>query len=138
MGVVMRQTGVQRGVVLAATLACLFLAILLSAGLAASAVSGHRRLEQQTRRHQALWLAESAAGRAAAQLRRDPSYPGETWSVPAADLGGLYAGKVVIQVVPDENDDVGRRVNIEADYPDDPLHRIRITKELTLPAPDPQ
>ena len=74
----------QRGIVLAATLACLFLAILLSAGLGAATLSGHRRLEQEVLRQQAACLAESAAGRAAARLQLDAEYAGETWSIPAS------------------------------------------------------
>jgi hypothetical protein len=123
------------GVVLAATLACLFLAILLSAGLAASALTGHRRMAQQAERQQAACLADSAASRAAAQLRRNPGYEGETWTIPAADLDGIHAGRAMIAVAADEENAGRRRVTIEVHYPDDPVHRTQVTKEIVVRVP---
>ncbi|MBW3598262.1 MAG: hypothetical protein KY475_13445 [Planctomycetes bacterium] len=122
----------QAGVVLAATLACLFLAILLSAGLAASTLTAHRRMAEHLPRQQAAWLAESAASRAAAQLRRNADYSGEAWSISAAELNGMHAGKAIIAVAPDGDETDRRRVKIEAYYPDDPVQRTKITKEFVV------
>lgn len=127
-----RPTRPPRGVVLAAALACLFLAILLSASLAVSTLDRHRRLQNQARDHQAAWLAASAAERAAAQLRQDPRYSGETWTVSAKELGGRHGGKAVITVGVDENDPQQQRVTIEAYYPDHPIDRMRVVREITL------
>lgn len=123
----------RRGVVLAAAVACLMLAILLSAALAKSVLERHRRLLTQQKQTQALWLAESAASRAAARLGRDADYAGETWEIPAGELGGA-AGKAIITVSPGEDDPAGRRIAIEAHYPDDPVRRVMIRKEFTLAA----
>jgi hypothetical protein len=122
--------------VLAAALACLFLSVLLSAGLAAAAVHRHRQLQRQARDVQAAWLAESAVQRAAARLAIDPAYAGETWSVPAADFGGKYAGRAVITIAADEDLADRRRVTVEAIYPDDPIDRTRVEKtvEVRIPA----
>jgi hypothetical protein len=116
--------------VLAAAMACLFLTVLLGAGLTAAAVNRHRQLVRQEQDLQAVWLAESAAARAAARLRVDPGYAGENWSVPAHELGGRGSGKAIVVV-----DEVGgdeRRLTIEAFYPDDPVERTRVVREIVV------
>jgi hypothetical protein len=130
-------TGAQSGVVAAAALACLFLTVLISAGLAASVLQRHRQSQRQAREAQAVWLAESAARRGAARLRMEPEYVGETWSIPASELGGRYSGKAVIVVSGDGADAGQRRIAVEAFYPDDPVHRTRVTKEIAAPAARP-
>jgi type II secretory pathway component PulK len=117
--------------VLAAALACLFLTVILGAGLSAAAINRHRQLVRQEQELQASWLAESAAQRAAARLQMDSEYTGETWSLPAGELGGRGAGQAVITVAAE---DAGRRrVTIEAFYPDDPIERTRVVKERFVP-----
>jgi hypothetical protein len=121
----------RRGLVLAAALACLFLTVLLGAGLTAAAVNRHRQLVRQEQDLQAAWLAESAAARAAARLKADADYAGETWTVPADELGGRRPGRAIVVV--NEGDGDERRVAIEAFYPDDPLERTRVVREIVVP-----
>jgi hypothetical protein len=126
----------RRGVVLAAAVACLFLTVLLSAGLAVSAVHRYRQLERQERDLQAAWLAESAVQRARALVRLNPDYTGETWLVPAEELNSQYSGTIVIAVAADDANAKRRRATIEAHYPDEPVNRTRVVKEIVWPSPE--
>jgi hypothetical protein len=121
----------RRGVVLAAALACVFVTVLLSAALASSALHRHRQLKLQERQLQAEWLAQSALGLAAARLKADADYAGETWTAAAADLESRLTGRAVISVAKLENGG-GHRVTIEVIYPDDPVDRIRIEKAIKI------
>jgi hypothetical protein len=82
---------------------------------------------------QAEWLAQSAAALAAARLRSDPQYAGETWAAAAADLESRKPGAATISVAP-ADDESQRRVAIEVHYPDDPVTRTRVVKTLVLDA----
>jgi hypothetical protein len=118
----------RRGAVLAAALACLLITVLLSAALATSALQRQRQLKMHERQLQAEWLANSAVHLAAARLRADPEYQGETWSPTQTDLESRYAGETVITVTAADND--RRRVTVEILYPDDPIDRTRLEKTI--------
>jgi type II secretory pathway component PulK len=106
------------------------LAVLLAVAAATLAVGRARRRQARLdeRRLQAEWLAESGLDRAAARLDRSPDYGGETWDVPAVDLDGLHAGRVVIEV-----DRADRRVRIRADFPADGPESARNVIETRIP-----
>jgi hypothetical protein len=122
----------RRGIVLAAAVACVFLSVILSAGLATSVLARHRQLQSEERQMQAAWLAESALARAAARLQSDAQYSGETWLLSAEDLGGRHAGKAIIAVAAEGEG--ARRVTVEVLYPDDPVQRVRVVKEAAVAA----
>ena len=124
--------GRRRGIVAAALVVALFVLVLLAGGLLRVAWARHSELRASERRLQAEWLAESALDRAAARLGADPEYSGETWSVPAADLGGRDGASVRIEIrpVPDRPD--RRVIRARADYPTDEARRARRTRELTI------
>jgi hypothetical protein len=124
----------RRGVVLAAALACVFVTVLLSAALASSALHRHRQLKLQERQLQAEWIAQSALGLAAARLKADAAYAGETWTAGAAELESRQSGRAVISIA-ELQDGEGRRVTIEVIYPDDPVDRIRIEKTIKIGPP---
>lgn len=73
--------------------------------------------DDQLRRIQAAWLAEGGAERAASRLSADPSYPGETWEIPAESLDGRRAAEVLIAVAPLPGDSGSRRITVTARYP---------------------
>jgi hypothetical protein len=84
---------------------------------------------------QSQWLAESGVERAAAKLAADAAYSGETWTIPATDLGGQEAGVVRIEVKPVAEQEKRRTIKIEANFPDDPVHCARQEKEIVLDLP---
>ncbi len=128
-----KQTSSPRsGVVMAMALACLFLAILLCASLTVSTLDRHRRLRDQVRDYQARWLAESAVDRAVVQLRLNADYRGEVWTIPGEATGSPHSGQANITVTPADGDSGGHQVMVEALYPDRPVERVRVVREITL------
>jgi hypothetical protein len=76
----------------------LALAAMFMTGWLTSAASERRAARLAEERLQAAWLAESAVGRAAAQLARDGDYRGETWQIPADQLAGGYNAVIKIKI----------------------------------------
>ncbi|HID78764.1 MAG TPA: type II secretion system protein [Planctomycetaceae bacterium] len=122
----------RRGVVLLAALVCVGIAGAVLVSTLRSAISQRRSLQARFCRVQAAWLAESALERAAWQLAADPDYRGEVWKVPAQSLGGNLPATVTIQVEPVPDSPDARMVRVRADCPDDPVHRARFSKQLTI------
>ena len=67
----------RRGMVLAAVLVCLFILLLITAGLLRTLVLQHRQVPLRYDQMQAQWLAESGVNLAQAELLRDATYRGE-------------------------------------------------------------
>lgn len=122
------------GLVLILFLACLAVATALIIGAARMAVTSHQATQTTSWSVQARWLAESGAERAAAKLAADSAYTGETWTIPAADLGGEDGGVVRIQVKPGGNEK-HRTIRVEADFPEDPVHFAKQEKEINVTIP---
>ncbi|MGD0516286.1 MAG: hypothetical protein ABSA26_02015 [Thermoguttaceae bacterium] len=122
----------RRGMMLILILACLAIATMLLITGVKLAVASHSVARTFGWSVQAQWLAESGMERAAAKLAADADYSGETWIIPAKDLGGDDAGMVKIEVKPIPERISGRLVKVEAAFPDDPLDRVRYSKELIL------
>jgi Tfp pilus assembly protein PilX len=122
----------RRGAVLALVLVCLMVAMALLVSIAKLAAGGRRMVQAEAQQVQAAWLAESGLQRAAAQLAADPDYQGETWSLPAELLPGTRPAAVKIEVQPVPAQPDQRLVRVQADYPDDPQHRARHTKQALV------
>lgn len=125
----------RRGVVLVAAIVCLLVVMLMGAAILRSIALRHRQGREDLYRMQALWLAESAAERCAARLRDERGYTGETWRVRLAQGAAAVEGTAVIRVEPAEGHTASRRVRIEAHWPDHPLHRRLLRKELLIQLP---
>jgi len=98
-----------------------------------------RQSRQAAAELQAQWFAEAAAGRAAAQLRRDRQYSGETWRTEMAPSQPNAVGVSEIRIEPVENDIQERRVIVEARYPDHPWRRVVVSRtyQITIPKTQP-
>src|SRR5436305_2022668 len=109
----------RRAMITIVVLVCLLVITLMAAALIRLTRSHHALLRNEERTLQAEWLAEPALRRASARLADDPKYAGETWSIPAEDLGGPDPGAVTIVVRPRDGEDAGRLVDVEvlADFP---------------------
>ncbi len=120
----------RRALVSVALLIALFIlglvaAALLEVGLARRALG--RRAERQ---HQVDLLADSGIARALARLDADPGYAGETWTIPADDLGGR--GTAVVQL--ELKADAGARLLIAvAEYRTGPSTTIRQSRSIRMP-----
>jgi hypothetical protein len=122
----------RRGAILLIILVCFTLCAAMLVALARLAVAARNAAQTQHWGVQAQWLAEAGLERAAARLAAQPGYTGETWTIPAGELGGKEGAVVRIFVEADAEEPARHDVTVEADYPDDPVHRSRCTKEIVL------
>lgn len=125
----------RRGAAIVFALVCLIMAAMMAGVLGRIAVMGWKSAQDEGRRTQAEWLVESGLERAAAQLAADRDYKGETWKIPAEAFGGRRGAAVRIEVKASPDDSRRRTVRVQADYPDDPVHRIRKSRQLTFEFP---
>jgi Tfp pilus assembly protein PilX len=121
----------RRGVALIVAIVCLAVASALLISVARLSVARRSASRAQEWRAQAGRLADSAVERAAARLRENPKYPGETWNVPADALGGS-AGVVRIEIHTPTDRPESREVRVTADYPDAPEHRARESRRALV------
>lgn len=118
------------GVILAAVLIGLLVVVLVGGELTRALVIHHKQSRVLEDRQQSFWLAESALQRATYALASSPDYQGETWRVPADVLGAGRAGVATIQVESVSDPEPGRRIHVEAYYPEDTMHRILCQRKL--------
>jgi len=120
--------------------AFVLIGVLLSLGVVSVLVLGWIRsgierrdqARQAEQRLQADWLAESGLERAVARLASKPDYKGEAWNIAAAELASSDDARVEIRVTEVAGGEAARQVTVVADYPADPVRRLRVTKELNL------
>lgn len=104
------------GAVLVCVLACLLIAVAMTASGVRLAVSGARASKQNLRSRQTQWLLQAGVARAYRGLQRG-DYAGERWSVPPTQLPESY-GRVVIDVAPMDSapDQLTWQVSVTAEY----------------------
>lgn len=122
----------RRGAALVIVLILLLAVMAIIGTLVCMLLAEHRQLRGHDDQLQAMWLAESGAQRASAQLARSADYSGETWTVSAEALGGNRDGNVAILVQNIEGEPDVRRVQVTADYPVDSVHRKRHRKQIKI------
>jgi hypothetical protein len=123
----------RHGVVLAATLVCVVIAIMLAAALTKATLLQYRQVQGSDCQQQSFWLAESGVQRAVHHLHASADYPGETWEVSAETLGSDSAGVVVIQVQSTAQPQAGWAVRVESRYPAQALPRAMFIREVFVP-----
>jgi hypothetical protein len=122
------------GIVLVSIIVVIALCMALFGLWAQAAVRGHHRLQGEAYRFEAGRLAESGVARAIARRAADASYATETWSIPAAELGGAYAGNVQITIENIGDDDrTVERIRAVAKFPADAVHQAQVTRTIELP-----
>jgi len=122
----------RRASVLVVIFVCFVVAAAMFVLLGRQSVAQRREAETQLWTAQAQWIAEAAVERAAARLTADAKYAGETWAIPAAEMGGKQGAQARIHVEHLAGRPDSRLVRVEADYPDDPVHRSRWTKQIAI------
>ncbi len=119
------------GAFLIVAMICLVLTTGLLGMLLKMAVLSRKAARMEAAALQAEWLAESALDRAAAKLKGDAGYQGETWNITKEDLGGPYAGAVKIAVKPSEATPE-REVEVIARFPLEGSNTVKRTKRLAI------
>lgn len=122
----------RRGLTSVVALIALVIIALVCAAILKVGLSRRVDLAGTERRLQADWLAESALDRASSRLALAPDYGGETWTIPAEDLGGRGPASVVIRVEPVADRPDRRRVVVQAEYPSGATLRARRGKEIVM------
>jgi len=122
----------RRALIIPIVMVALLLVMLTAATLTRSLALHRRQMRAVEQRQQAFWLAESALQRAIRAAAKSPEYAGETWQVDAATLGAGQAGVAVIRVEPVAEPQAGRRIVVEASYPEASVHRTLIQREWFL------
>lgn len=124
----------RRGLVLVALLVGLLIVGLVAASRIQMLVAQAQRLRSQRMRIQAYWLAVSGVRRAAARLRADAAYAGETWRIPSAVLP-LGGAEVRLRVESVAGNPTARRIRAVADYPAAHPRRASLEKQITVQLP---
>jgi len=86
------------GAVLVIAIACIAVASVIFLAILKTAVAERGAMRTLQWREQAGWLVESGLERAAARLTADPAYPGETWKIPAGQLGLGQVDAAVVRI----------------------------------------
>ncbi|MDB5337330.1 MAG: hypothetical protein JWN70_2949 [Planctomycetaceae bacterium] len=122
-----------RGAVSVWAIVCLVLVAALSASLAKLAIAGSRRMIQERRRVQADWLVQSGWSLALSQIGKNPAYTGESWEIPAVELGGADAGRVTIEVTAPAADapEGKHKLHVVAEFPAGSDRKVRVTRDGT-------
>jgi hypothetical protein len=106
----------RRGLMLVAVIVCLTIASAILLSAVKQFALAKRSAELHHRQQQAAWLVEAGLERAAAGLKQT-GYTGETWTISAADLGGLDDAAVEIAVSQADDAQGDRKVDVTARYP---------------------
>ena len=122
----------RRGLVSVVILVALIVLGLVCAGLLKAALTRRSEVGMEERRLQAAMLAESGLARASSRLAGPEPYDGETWEIPAEELGGRGTGSVLIRIEPVADRPDRRKVTVRADYPSDSSRRARRSLEAVL------
>ena len=128
----------RHGLISVVVLVTLLVIGIIGVGLLRVALARRGEVRVEERKLQAEWLVTAALDRATARLAGSPTYEGETWDIPAADLGGRGSAHVVVRVEPTADQSARRQISVQADYPADSAFRARRSRsifiELTPPA----
>ena len=123
----------RRGWVLVAAIVCTAVASVIFMSILRLLAAERRATQTDQWQVQAAWLAESGIERAANRLSGDPKYSGETWKLPAGAFAARAGAAVKIEVQPIPEQPGQRLIRVQADYPDDPQHRVRQTRQAVVP-----
>jgi hypothetical protein len=105
------------GMIAVPAMVCLVLAMMLAAALLRSGLAAREVARDSGRRMQADWLAESGIERAASRLLAHDDYAGETWTITAAEMGGIGEGRVTIAIEEAEGRAGRKLARVVAEYP---------------------
>ncbi len=106
----------RRGVVLMIMLVVLLILSLMILGVTRLAVARKKAVAISEERSRVYWLAESGVDRAFAKLSQDPRYTGETWKIPAKELGGSRDAEIVVEASLIDSKPNERSVHVRARF----------------------
>jgi hypothetical protein len=104
------------GVVVIVALVCLLIVTSIVGSMLQSALRARRQLHAERDCRQTELLLEAGADRAAASLAATPEFRGDTWEVPAAEIVGHGAGRVITKLSRSD-DERFWQLRVVAEYP---------------------
>ncbi len=123
----------RRGAAMLFVVVLLFVASLLMATLVQSVLRQHRQLRLERFRTQAGWCADAGVQRAIAQLRLNPEFRQETWTIHLPGTPNETSRGVAEVQIHVEAAGENRRISIAAEYPVGAVHRVRTRRETLYP-----
>ncbi len=122
----------RRGAILVVVIVCLMVAAAILVCVVRQVGMSRQAQQRSHGSVQAGWLAEAGVERAAARLAANAAYAGETWRIPAAELGGNDDAEVRIKVERMAGRSGQWMIRVEADYPTAAEFRCRRGKEVLI------
>ena len=122
----------RRGAIIVFAILALLVVSMLGASLLKTVSVSRQQLLYEALHTQAVWLADSGAARAVAQLKASPDYTGEMWAIPAEQLSGGRTAAVRIAISPEPDHPEQTIIVATAEYPQGSPTAIRITKRITI------
>jgi hypothetical protein len=120
----------RKGAVLVVTLACLVIVMALSGQMLVGALRSSRQMHAERDLLQCEQLLQAGVDRAARRIEADAEYMGEMLEAPPAELGGVAAGRVTIDVSRVESE--APRIRVQAEYPLGSDQSIRRSRSFAL------
>ncbi|HEY6565741.1 MAG TPA: hypothetical protein VIY86_14730, partial [Pirellulaceae bacterium] len=117
--------GHRQASVLVAVMVCLALITALIGAMAQRAILAARQCQFRQRAVQTRWLVEAGLERAVFQIQHDRAYAGETWQIPAAELGGPHTAEVSISFMTTESP---ATITVRARYPSEDPTAVQRTE----------
>lgn len=120
---------------MAAILLCLALAAVLVGGMVSKVAVARRQTVIRQRQLQTQWMIESGVRRGLRRLRDDPAFRHESWSIPAAELGGRWSGQVDLQVT-EPQDSAPQSLQVTARFPLESQLSVTLRRSIRIPTPE--
>lgn len=127
----------RRGLIAVIFLVVLLLVSLTMASLVRAMLTQRELVRSGSIRVQADWLAQSALNRAAARLKAEPAWSGETWNLTAEELRQTNAAAITIEVRKDESRSTRRQVRVTVVSPPEGPPRVRLQRTYAVDLPNP-
>lgn len=120
----------RKGTVIVLVITGLVVTAMICGSMIRQTVTNEKQSHLEDHRVQSLWLAEAGIERAAWNLKKDPSYKGETWKLSKEEMGQNDAGEVEIKISEDSQSENNRRLTVTATYPVGSRYRAVQTKTI--------
>jgi hypothetical protein len=123
----------RRGAAIVFALIALLVASMMMAALLQTASMSHRQFIRDEYRVQACFLADAGCLRGERQLKLQPGFTGELWTVSGQQLGVSNAAEVRISVTTDPAKPDERLMSVVAEYPVGHADLVRVARKVRVP-----
>ena len=121
------------GAILIFTMMALLVVSMIGASLLRTSIASMRQIHREQQRLQTGWVAEAGCQRAIYRFQTEANYAGETWKIPAEQLQSRSNASVLITVTPDSKPESGQIISVVAEFPEDAVQKVRISKQVSVP-----